>query len=237
MKKSALSVLFFVWLSAAEAVAWSYGEFVSCDAINPKPKITFLTSYGLLIHDLSTPQREIERISGGAEKGFYVVGLATLTPKYQIHIKDIYVKTLDQNHTCLLPSEIEIKFGYNDPLIYVSKEIDRNSCKFSQVIRHEQVHQRINILTLEYFLPLIDETIRNAINEVRAVKISGNGQAEINDGIQRLYKYYTARLQPIIDEFQRARENEQRKLDNITNYTIESELCREFERKRPDKSL
>ena len=167
MKKSALSVLFFVWLSAAEAVAWSYGEFVSCDAINPKPKITFLTSYGLLIHDLSTPQREIERISGGAEKGFYVVGLATLTPKYQIHIKDIYVKTLDQNHTCLLPSEIEIKFGYNDPLIYVSKEIDRNSCKFSQVIRHEQVHQRINILTLEYFLPLIDETIRNAINEVR----------------------------------------------------------------------
>ena len=92
-------------------------------------------------------------------------------------------------------------------------------------------------IPFEVMLPLIDETIRNAINEVRAVKISGNGQAEINDGIQRLYKYYTARLQPIIDEFQRARENEQRKLDNITNYTIESELCREFERKRPDKSL
>lgn len=55
---------------AAKASAWSYGEFVSCDAINPKPKITFLTSYGQLIHDLSTPQREIERMAGGAEKGF-----------------------------------------------------------------------------------------------------------------------------------------------------------------------
>ena len=204
---------------------------------NPKPKITFLTSYGQLIHDLSTPQREIERMAGGAEKGFFVVGLATLKPQYQIWIKDVYVKTLDQNHACLLPSEIEIKFGYNDPLIYVSKEIDRNSCKFSQVIRHEQVHQRINILTLEYFLPLIDETIRNAISEVRAIKVSGTSDAEIRVGIDRLYKYYTARLKPIIDEFHKARENEQRKLDNIVNYTMESELCREFDRERPDKRL
>lgn len=210
---------------------------MSCDAINPKPKITFLTSYGQLIHDLSTPQREIERMAGGAEKGFFVVGLATLKPQYQIWIKDVYVKTLDQNHACLLPSEIEIKFGYNDPLIYVSKEIDRNSCKFSQVIRHEQVHQRINILTLEYFLPLIDETIRNAISEVRAIKVSGTSDAEIRAGIDRLYKYYTARLKPIIDEFHKARENEQRKLDNIVNYTMESELCREFDRERPDKRL
>ena len=157
--------------------------------------------------------------------------------QYQIWIKDVYVKTLDQNHACLLPSEIEIKFGYNDPLIYVSKEIDRNSCKFSQVIRHEQVHQRINILTLEYFLPLIDETIRNAISEVRAIKVSGTGDAEIRAGIDRLYEYYTARLKPIIDEFHKARENEQRKLDNIVNYTLESELCREFDRERPDKRL
>ena len=108
MKKSAILVLICVCFFTAKAAAWSYGEFVSCDAINPKPKITFLTSYGQLIHDLSTPQREIERMAGGAEKGFFVVGLATLKPQYQIWIKDVYVKTLDQNHACLLPSEIEI---------------------------------------------------------------------------------------------------------------------------------
>lgn len=70
MKKSAILVLICVCFFTAKAAAWSYGEFVSCDAINPKPKITFLTSYGQLIHDLSTPQREIERMAGGAEKGF-----------------------------------------------------------------------------------------------------------------------------------------------------------------------
>ena len=193
MKKSAILVLICVCFFAAKASAWSYGEFVSCDAINPKPKITFLTSYGQLIHDLSTPQREIERMAGGAEKGFFVVGLATLKPQYQIWIKDVYVKTLDQNHACLLPSEIEIKFGYNDPLIYVSKEIDRNSCKFSQVIRHEQVHQRINILTLEYFLPLIDETIRNAISEVRAIKVSGTASSTTSS-IIRWNRNYAANL-------------------------------------------
>lgn len=66
MKKSAILVLICVCFFAAKASAWSYGEFVSCDAINPKPKITFLTSYGQLIHDLSTPQREIERMAGDA---------------------------------------------------------------------------------------------------------------------------------------------------------------------------
>lgn len=68
MKKSAILVLICVCFFTAKAAAWSYGEFVSCDAINPKPKITFLTSYGQLIHDLSTPQREIEHMAGAAPK-------------------------------------------------------------------------------------------------------------------------------------------------------------------------
>ena len=231
MKKSAILVLICVCFFTAKAAAWSYGEFVSCDAINPKPKITFLTSYGQLIHDLSTPQREIERMAGGAEKGFFVVGLATLKPQYQIWIKDVYVKTLDQNHACLLPSEIEIKFGYNDPLIYVSKEIDRNSCKFSQVIRHEQVHQRINILTLEYFLPLISDELQKAVRDVKAVKVSSPEQGE--DGAEELMKYYQARLGPLITTFEKVLEKEQDKLDNLTNYQMEWELCRKYESEHP----
>ena len=76
-----------------------------------------------------------------------------------------------------------------------------------------------------------------ALSAAACGPVSGTGDAEIRAGIDRLYEYYTARLKPIIDEFHKARENEQRKLDNIVNYTMESELCREFDRERPDKRL
>lgn len=225
-------------LLTSQTMAWNYGEFVSCDAINPKPKITFLTSYGKLIHDLSTSQSGIESLAGGAsEKGFFVVGLATLSSNFQILVKKAFFKVLDENHICVLPSEIEIRVGFQNPTIYVAKEIDQKSCKFSQVIRHEQVHQRINLLTLEYFLPLIDETVRNAINEVRAVKVSSTSDGDLKAGAEQLYKFYFSRLNPILEELERARENEQKKLDNITNYKMESELCREFEEKHPDKKV
>lgn len=238
MKNNFTSLLVACVLFCSEVQAWSYGEFVSCNAINPKPKITFLTSYGQLIHDLSTSQSEIERLAGGSgEKGFYTIGLATVGINYRIWLKNVSVKVLDEKHVCLLPEEIEITLGYKNPLIYVSKEINKKSCRFSQVIRHEQVHQRINILTLEYFLPLFDEAVRNAINEVRAVKVSGTDSASLKAGTHKLNQYYFDRLQPIIEEFEKARIKEQKKLDNLTNYKMEAELCRAFEKEHPDKKF
>ena len=56
MKRWLLPSAAFCWVCGGGcAGAWSYGESISCDAINPMPKITFKSSYGKLVHDLSQP--------------------------------------------------------------------------------------------------------------------------------------------------------------------------------------
>ena len=52
-----------------------------------------------------------------------------------------------------------------------------------------------------------------------------------------LQKYYTIKLTPIIREYEKARLAEQKKLDNLTNYTMENELCEEFNRKHPESPI
>ena len=72
------------------------------------------------------------------------------------------------------------------------------------MIRHEQVHQRINKLVLEYFLPLISDELQKAVRDVKAVKVSSPEQGE--DGAEELIKYYQARLGPLITTFEKVLE-------------------------------
>lgn len=227
-------------LCSFDAQAWSYGEFISCDAINPQPRVVFKSSYGKLVHDLSTSMDKINAIaakdnSAPKEKGLLVAGLATAPIHSSIKFNEAYVKKLDENAACLLPAEIEVFVGYKEPLIYVAKDFDTRSCTFSVVIRHEQVHQRINKLTLEYFLPLLDEAIREAVTDVRAIKIPNTSDTAVQDGFKQLRKLYRARLDPIIEEFVKVRDAEQKKLDNMTHYKMEWDLCKKFEKEHPDK--
>ena len=141
------------------------------------------------------------------------------------------VRRLDAGATCVLPAEVEFFFGFKEPEIYVSKDLDKDSCRFSVVIRHEQVHQRINKLVLEYFLPLISDELQKAVRDVKAVKVSSPEQGE--DGAEELIKYYQARLGPLITTFEKVLEKEQDKLDNLTNYQMEWELCRKYESEHP----
>lgn len=227
-------------LCSFDVQAWNYGEFISCDAINPQPRVIFKSSFGKLIHDLSTPLATINALaskdnSAPKEKGLLVAGLAIAPTQSSIRFNEAYVKKLDENAACLLPAEIEIFVGYKEPLIYVANEFDTRSCTFSVLIRHEQVHQRINKLTLEYFLPLLDEAIREAVTDVRAIKIPNTSDAAIQDGFKQLSGLYSARLNPIIEEFVKVRAVEQNKLDNMTHYKMEWDLCKKFEEEHPDK--
>lgn len=213
------------------ANAWSYGEFISCNALNPMPAVTFKTSYGQLVHDFNLSTDEITAKASGAEKGFFVDGLARVGTRSSFRLRRYTVRRLDAGATCVLPAEVEFFFGFKEPEIYVSKDLDKDSCRFSVVIRHEQVHQRINKLVLEYFLPLISDELQKAVRDVKAVKVSSPEQGE--DGAEELMKYYQARLGPLITTFEKVLEKEQDKLDNLTNYQMEWELCRKYESEHP----
>jgi len=223
-------------LGGSNAGAWSYGEFISCNAINPTPAITFKTSYGKLVHDLSKTQSEINAMDHkGNEPGWLTVGLALAPVKTYIRSTGT-ARELDDNATCVLPEEIEIYVGYQDPVIYVSKEYQKDLCKFSVLIRHEQVHQRINKLTLDYFVPLMDKVLRQAVQDVRGIKVSSPEQAA--DGMMQLNVYYHARLSPILEEMVIAQQAEHAKMDSLTSYKMQWDMCERFkERQKRDNYL
>lgn len=237
MKRWLLPAAAFCWVCGGGcAGAWSYGEFISCDAINPMPKITFKSSYGKLVHDLSQPLSTLnQNAHAQKEPGWLRVGYATQSLSSSIWVK-AKVKKIDDYTTCVLPDEVEVFLGYQKPMIYVAKEYKDDLCKFSVVIRHEQVHQRINKLALDYFLPLADKALRNAIADVKGIKVPSPEQSQ--QGVEMLYKYYQFCLQPILDEMIRAVDAEQAKLDTLTSYKMQWDMCEKFkERQERDKYL
>ncbi len=232
MKKYLIPAIWALCWGSVDAYAWSYGEFISCNSLNPMPAVTFKTSYGQLVHDFNLSTSEITSKASGMEKGFFAEGLARAGTRSSIRLLRYSVRQLDANATCILPAEVEFFFGYKEPEIFVSKDLDKDSCRFSVVIRHEQVHQRINKLVLEYFLPLISDELLQAVRDVKAVKVSSPQEAE--EGAKELMKYYRARLNPLLETYEKVLENEQHKLDNLTNYQMEWDLCKKYEAEHKD---
>lgn len=239
--KRFLPVFFFVFATIGQTeAAWDTGSFFSCNAINPKPEVIIKSSYGRLVHDLSKSKAEINAIHNKnphvKEPRNTVVGLASFRMPTRIKVSGQRRK-INETYSCILPTKVEIEIGLNDPVIYVAKEYPRQSCGFSQVIRHEQTHQRINLLTLEYFMPIFDKALRKAIYDVRAVKVYTKDNNNFKKGLSKLNEYYYARLTPILEEFEKARAKEQQKLDNITSYRRDWEICNEFEKEHPEKKI
>lgn len=148
----------------------------------------------------------------------------------------LYLKKVRQNILpktyCVYPEEIEVVVGLKDPTIYVSSNYQPGDFWYALTLRHEQVHQWINKLTLEYFLPLFYKRIIATAREVRAVKVNSGTQEAIDAGYKKVYDYYLARLKPVAEEFRKVQKEEQHKLDNKMNYAAEAELFRQYEAKQ-----
>ncbi len=228
MSKLALIILIIISINLFPSSGHSAEiRFSECDKLNPNPHIIFKTSYGQLIHDISTPQSEIQAKSLRPEKGILVDGLATAETRGSVRINKAQGIKLADGSYCILPREIEIYFGYVNPTIYVAKEYPLESCRFSLLIRHEQTHQRINILTMQYFLPLIRIAAERIVHNAPSVKITS--PAETQSALSQLQDYYIFMLMPLIERFNQAREQEHQKLDNQTNYAMESDICTPFD--------
>ena len=88
MKKALIFAVFSLLAGSSRADAWSYGEFISCNALNPMPAVTFKTSYGQLVHDFNLSTDEITAKASGAEKGFFVDGLARVGTRSSFRLRE-----------------------------------------------------------------------------------------------------------------------------------------------------
>ena len=209
---------------------WASELYPKCSLIDFQPEINIKTSYGQLIHDLSNSTQSINTMAKQsglhAEGGIFAEGLATVEMKYGVVLSEIKLKNIGNNEACIIPTKIDVVLGYSNPVIYVSNNYDKHSCRFGVILRHEQTHQRINKLLLDYFLPLAEDGILRAINDVQSISTPTDSQEIIKARINEMSEHYMDRLSPIVNELEVIRAAEHKKLDNTSNYQFEWELCK-----------
>ena len=134
-------------------------RFFDCAGMQVPLRIIFKTSYGQLIHDVSTEEKSILNNNNNlkTEKLYLNSSYNSVQPYGYVTLTSALTEYISNNKTCIIPETIEVFIGYRDPMIYIAKEFRSKPCEFSVMLRHQQVHQQINIYTLQYLL--LDFTI------------------------------------------------------------------------------
>lgn len=197
-----------------------------CAQLNSNPAIVFSTSYGKLAYDYTKNNDQITAVAsryGIAEKGLFASGLATVNVVWEITVSSMG-KVYGDYNVCVVPTEINVFIGFDQPTIYISRDLAKNSCEYNVVMRHEQTHQQINKSALDYFLPLFQDALEKIADTIKPVTVAHITQ--IDDATNRLTREYNKKLSPLIEVFKNELLTEQSKLDNRTNYQHEKELCK-----------
>lgn len=220
------------WQSEAQAV--NIGRFISCNSINNTPQIVFKTAYGALETDFGKSKEDIAKLpeqdTRYREKGIYGSGYAAVNFAWNIYVKQGDVKYYDDETSCAYPLVVEVFLGLQNPKIYVAKEFPESSCRFAQILRHQQAHQQINKTALDYFVPVFERAVQKTIRNVKAVKVKNAGAAA--DGYAMLNSYYKAELNPLFEGFYQLVNREHKKFDNMIDNETEDNLCQEYEVKQ-----
>lgn len=219
--------LFFILTIFAFIFATAQPSFAgNCNNIKSSPAIEFTTSYGKLKYDNSKNNQQITAIAGRygiVERGLFASGLATVNVNWEISINTLG-KIMGDYDICVVPTSINVHIGFADPTIYISNQLEKNTCEYNVVKRHEQTHQQINKAALDYFLPLFQDAIRKIVANVKPHHVAHI--SEIDDATSKLTKTYNQKIAPLIEVFKNELLIEQGKLDNHNNYQFESKLCK-----------
>lgn len=218
-------ILIISQVNAQEASS-DLSEVVRCDKLNYVPEIVFTTSYGKLNYDFSLNTRSLTELGqklGIIEKGLFASGLATVGVNWELSV-DTISRVLEEDDICVIPVKVNIFVGYEDPVIYISKELKPNTCEYNVVLRHEQTHQQINKLALEYFIPRLKKAVEAISKDIRPVEIERLSQ--IDETSEEISKSYIREISPLVEHFKKELFKEHGKLDNQDNYNYESNICK-----------
>lgn len=212
-----LTFAFFYYPAIAKAV---------CPDNFPAPEIELYSSYGNLTYIFDKDNQQITELAnkfGIMEQGLFAAGLSTINVNMDITLKTIG-DIIGEYDFCVYPKTVQLSVYFSSPAIYISNQLEPDTCEYNVVLRHEQTHQQINKNALDYFLPLF----RKAAAEISASlpPINVKTLSDIDKASEQLTQDYQNKLNPLLDLFKQQLLTEQLKLDNQTNYLHENKLCR-----------
>ncbi len=226
MKKFFYASIIFVFLNiflqeqTACAQSLLYKNF--CEQKKQDIDIKFESSYGYLTYNNSKDSAHLASIDENKNHNGKVLGLTVPDPTVEINVG---TQVYDfGEYACIVPAKVDVFFGYENPIIYISREIRGNQCRREQVLRHEQTHHQINILALEYFLPQMKNLITKEINDLQPILINKN-EEKLDGQTDKIKDKLVQRMTSLVEQFSKFLVMEQKKLDNDENYQFESTIC------------
>jgi len=204
----------------------------ACEAINPHTKIKFYTSYGKLTYNNTYSREHLSRLGknlGMFEEGELASGLALVDIASEYELSTSSRKMIN-NGICIIPQELSIYIGFQNPVIYLANDLQKDSCLYNLVVRHEQVHQQINVNALEYFIPIIYKKVKNITSNMHPMYVTS--EQHIKSGTNDMTNFYAQQINNLVEEFKQEILTEQRKLDNHQQYQLESNICQTYNTKK-----
>ena len=154
-------------------------------------------------------------------KGFAAEGLAIHRVGRSIDF-DVEVRNPKGFLFCAYPTNIKLNLTLGQEIL-IAKEVKKGTCRYANVVRHEQTHAQIARTAVEHYLPIIGKRFiefvrKNAIAGRTSPIYPWRARAELHE------KYYDI-IDLLIKELYKKIDKENAKLDNDENYRYEYKLC------------
>ena len=228
MKKLFYTLIFLnLFLYAGFASAKTTADKLCSENIS-RPEVSIEVSYGELKYDFTKNNKTLTRMhirnyGGVVAPGKQVHGLASYDLATEIRFQ-LQKSSFSNKVNCVYPLYVTLKVGVQNPTIYISRNLKEGTCEYQVALRHEQTHQQINAEILDYFLPEIEQTFLNVVDENDL--ISSDKDIDLTAAQENLKAVYLKAHNPLMDKIKATIKTEQAKLDSVENYNYEEALCK-----------
>ena len=223
MKKIFFALTFFIVLVLSSATAFAYESWIEREC--PKEadvKLVFMSSYGKLHYKYKTSDFLRQSSTTPRKENERVLGLTLPHTTVEVNITTSVIGSSMSDEVCVVPETVEVFFGFVNPDIYISYDLKDKKCQRALIVRHEQTHQQINVLALNYFLPQMKKLIRKKVDKLKPVVAYKWEQESV---VQQMNETIMQRMNNLVNQFNAFLDKEQSKLDNDENYAFEATVC------------
>ena len=211
-------IVFFLQITFFSFEAYASKELrAACLKYMDEPKITITYSSKKIKYYHQYSRKYIQK---KAKLG-KVDGLTDFKASFSIAF-NIGKKGVKKNLYCVYPADIKLSLEMGQD-IFIAKEVKKGTCRYANVVRHEQTHAQINQTIFEHYLPIMKKRFIEVVrkNAVGAL----NQDISFERAEKELHEKYGKIVTETIDEARKEMEKEHNKLDAAANYEYTDKLC------------
>lgn len=200
-------------------------------AYTTTPKIFFYSAFGKLEYDFTKSSAEIKQIARTEySEDTVILGLATRRLISSTRLK-LGSNRYGKSGFCSTPREIHVYIGSKRPTIYVSNQLEKNSCDFLLTLRHEEAHIQTTLRMLNQFIKHAPDKFKKLSVHVKPIYVKNQSEADLAYNL--IQEQYSDLAKVLTAELEKEIKKEQNKIDDPKLRSLHEEVCK---RHRKDDS-